>query len=205
MAEPIAVDRSLEMFDIPSSFQSINISDLLCLRTMVSADIEGFHKYRSNSNVARYQSWDDTFSEEDARLFVMKQINAIPNIPGSWIQIAIANRETNDIVGDVAFSSEFHQPEVVHVGVTISPNVQNTGVGFQALSTLLHYLFITLGKLRVVATIDALNVASIALFRKLKFRQEAHFVENVFFKGAWGSEVQFALLRREYVANKDIV
>jgi RimJ/RimL family protein N-acetyltransferase len=30
------------------------------------------------------------------------------------------------------------------------------------------------------------------------FRQEAHFVENIFFKGAWGSEFQYALLASEW-------
>jgi hypothetical protein len=29
-------------------------------------------------------------------------------------------------------------------------------------------------------------------------RQEAHFVDNVFFKGAWGSELLFAKLTREH-------
>jgi len=36
------------------------------------------------------------------------------------------------------------------------------------------------------------------LFRRLGFRREAHFVEHVWFKGGWGSEFVFALLRREW-------
>ena len=70
---------------------------------------------------------------------------------------------------------------------------------FRALCVLIEYLFVKLGKRRVVATVDARNMASLALFRrKLKFREEGFFLENVFFKGEWGSEVQFALLRREW-------
>jgi hypothetical protein len=69
----------------------------------------------------------------------------------------------------------------------------------RALCVLIEYLFVKLGKRRVVATVDARNMASLALFRrKLKFREEGFFLENVFFKGEWGSEVQFALLRREW-------
>ena len=68
----------------------------------------------------------------------------------------------------------------------------------RALRALLDYLFVTLRKLRVVATVDARNTASLRLFRTLQFREEGFFVENVFFKGEWGSEVQFALLRREW-------
>ena len=40
------------------------------------------------------------------------------------------------------------------------------------------------------------------LLRALGFRQEAHFVENIFFKGAWGSELLFALLSREWTARR---
>jgi RimJ/RimL family protein N-acetyltransferase len=30
-------------------------------------------------------------------------------------------------------------------------------------------------------------------------RLEGHFIENTFFKGAWGSELSFAILARELV------
>ena len=33
-----------------------------------------------------------------------------------------------------------------------------------------------------------------------RFRREAHFVENIFFKGAWGSEFSFAVLAHEWAA-----
>ena len=47
---------------------------------------------------------------------------------------------------------------------------------------------------------DPRNEASVRVQRKLGMRQEAHFVENVFFKGAWGSEFLFAVLEREWAA-----
>ncbi len=30
------------------------------------------------------------------------------------------------------------------------------------------------------------------------FRLEGHFIENIFFKGKWASEFQFAMLKREW-------
>jgi RimJ/RimL family protein N-acetyltransferase len=41
------------------------------------------------------------------------------------------------------------------------------------------------------------NVASWRLLEKLGFRREAHLVENVYFKGKYGSEYHYALLARE--------
>ncbi len=45
---------------------------------------------------------------------------------------------------------------------------------------------------------DAENIASINLLKSLNFKQEGHFIENIFFKGKWGSEFQYALLKREW-------
>jgi RimJ/RimL family protein N-acetyltransferase len=52
----------------------------------------------------------------------------------------------------------------------------------------------------VSAVTDAENHAAARLFRRLGFRQEAHFVEHVSFKGTWGSEYLFAKLYREWQA-----
>jgi RimJ/RimL family protein N-acetyltransferase len=62
----------------------------------------------------------------------------------------------------------------------------------------LRYVFDSLSKHRVIAVPDAENHAAAQLFRRLGFRQEAHFIDHVMFKGAWGSEYLFALLHREW-------
>jgi RimJ/RimL family protein N-acetyltransferase len=45
---------------------------------------------------------------------------------------------------------------------------------------------------------DERNIASAALMRRLGMRQEAHFRENEWYKGAWGSELVFAILEDEW-------
>ncbi len=51
---------------------------------------------------------------------------------------------------------------------------------------------------RVFAVTDALNAPAAALLERVGLRREAHFHENIFFKGAWGSEFLFAILEREW-------
>jgi len=46
--------------------------------------------------------------------------------------------------------------------------------------------------------VDTLNVNSIRLLDNLKFRREAHFVENVFMKGVWASDYCYGLLASEF-------
>jgi RimJ/RimL family protein N-acetyltransferase len=75
---------------------------------------------------------------------------------------------------------------------------QGHGYATEAIECLLDFVFDRLGKHRVAAVTDAENRPAASLFRRLGFRQEAHFIEHVWFKGAWGSEFVFALLRREW-------
>lgn len=64
---------------------------------------------------------------------------------------------------------------------------------------ILNFLFETKNTHRVVEIVDAENIASLNLLNSAGFRQEGHFMENIFFKGKWRSEYQFALLKKEWL------
>lgn len=53
---------------------------------------------------------------------------------------------------------------------------------------LLDLGFSALGLHRLVAVTRVLNAPAAALLEQVGMRREAHFLENVLFKGAWGSE-----------------
>jgi GNAT superfamily N-acetyltransferase len=91
---------------------------------------------------------------------------------------------------------------VEELGITLAPAHQGHGFATEALGSVLRYVFDTLGKHRALAVTDARNHPAAGLFRRLGFPQEAHLVEHVWFKGAWGSENVFALLHREWQASR---
>ena len=67
---------------------------------------------------------------------------------------------------------------------------------------ILTFLFNSKNIHRVVEIVDTENIASINLLKSVGFRQEGHFIENIYFKGNWGSELQFAMLKREWDAKQ---
>lgn len=79
----------------------------------------------------------------------------------------------------------------------VSPLHQGKSVATEAVSRFPSYVFGELKKHRV-ATTDANNTVSYRLLEKLCFRREGHFLKNIFFKGAWGDEYLYALLRSEH-------
>jgi RimJ/RimL family protein N-acetyltransferase len=110
--------------------------------------------------------------------------------------------ESAAVIGDCGIHFRDDDPRQVELGITLAPTHQGLGLATEALGTVLEYVFNRLGKHRVFAVTDAENDAAASLFRRLGLRKEAHFIEHLWFKGAWGSEYLFALLRREWQARQ---
>jgi RimJ/RimL family protein N-acetyltransferase len=172
-------------------------SPRLTLRRLRADDVAALCAYRGRPEVARYQSWT-TFTRADAEQLVADQAAVEPNTPGTWLQLAVVETASGVLIGDCGLHFRADDPQQMEVGITFDPAYQRRGLATEALRSVLEYAFDALGKHRVSAVTDAKNAAAAALFRRLGFRQEGHFVEHVWFKGAWGSELLFALLRREW-------
>jgi RimJ/RimL family protein N-acetyltransferase len=169
----------------------------LLVRSFVASDLEAFAAYRADPDVARFQSWSD-YTRDDGRVLIESMQELRPGIPGEWYQFALEERTTGTLVGDLALHVNEAEPREAEIGFTLAPEQQGKGYATEALRALLGYTFATLGLHRVFAITDARNAAAAALLGRAGLRQEAHFVENVFFKGAWGSEFLFAMLEREW-------
>ena len=102
------------------------------------------------------------------------------------------------MVGDCGLHCRQDDPQQMELGITLAPSHQGRGYATEALGCVLGFVFGTLGKHRISAVTDAENVPAAALFRRLGFRQEAHFIEHRWYKGYWDSEFVFGLLRREW-------
>jgi RimJ/RimL family protein N-acetyltransferase len=170
-------------------------TERLLLRRFTRRDLSAFSNYRNMPEVARYQSWS-TFSTEDADAFFEQQHDLVFNTDDTWFQIAAERKEDAALAGDVAvhFFDDGRQAEI---GVTFDPLYQKQGYAQEALSRVIAYLFEDLKKHRIVATVDASNLSVQHLLEKLGFRREAHFQKNIFFKGSWSDEYNYALLAHE--------
>jgi len=171
-------------------------TERLTVRAMLPSDVEAFVAYRSDPDVARYQSWSDYTRGQGAALVAEMQ-DLRPGTPGEWYQLAVADADGR-LVGDLATHVDADEHRQLEVGFTLAPEHQGRGYATEALRGLLGHAFGTWGIHRVVAITDARNEAAASLLLRVGFRQEAHFVDNVFFKGAWGSELLFAMLESEW-------
>jgi RimJ/RimL family protein N-acetyltransferase len=169
-------------------------------RAIADRDLQAFVAYRAHPAVERYQSWS-AYSLEQGRELIDSMQGRTPGEPGRWYQFALEERSGGALVGDLALKVNETEPREAEVGFSLAPGHQGRGYATEALRGLLGYAFGTLALHRVIAVTDALNAPAAALLERVGMRREAHFHENVFFKGAWGSEFVFAMLVREWAAD----
>ncbi|MDQ2751733.1 MAG: GNAT family N-acetyltransferase [Bacteroidota bacterium] len=172
-------------------------TERLTIRHIEPSDLAEFYSYRSNPEVTKYQGFD-VMTIEQAETFIQDNSKKFFGKAGEWIQYGIEKAETGKMIGDCAIKLDQYDTRIAAIGITISHLEQRRGYGKEVLLGILKFLFDTKTIHRVVEIVDAENIGSINLMRSSGFRQEGHFIENIFFKGKWGSEFQFAMLKRDW-------
>ena len=178
--------------------ETLNIqTKRLTIRHLKLSDLSDFHIYRSNPEVTKYQGFD-AMTIKQAEEFIKGNLTKDFGKAGEWVQYGIENSETRQLIGDCAIKLGQYDSRIAEIGITISHLEQKKGYGKEVLIGVLTFLFYTKEIHRVVEKVDAENIASITLLKSIGFKQEGHFIENIFFKGKWGSEFQYAMLKREW-------
>jgi len=201
----LVVQRGREMLICPLSPKGLDMdapqdtfrTTRLHLDSLVSTDAETLFAYRGDDAVARYQGWRPKDLAE-ARRFIDEQQSTPFRRPDSWAQLAIRDRDTGELLGDLGVHFPASPDDAIEFGVSLRPDRQGKGYAREAMSAMLDASFSDWGYRRAVGSVDPRNVASIALLKSLGFRQEAHHVESYFFRGEWVDDMIFAMLAREW-------
>jgi RimJ/RimL family protein N-acetyltransferase len=181
-----------------SKFTEIETSRLR-LRHFQDSDLVAFIDYRNDPLVAEYQSWEG-ISEFEADSFIQEQKQIQPGTPGKGFQIAIELKATGELIGDCYYMINAFDHCQAEIGFTLSREYQGYGYATEAVSSFLDYAFHTFDLHRVIAITDCKNKASVALLERLGMRREGHFIQNVWFKGKWGDEYLYAILKEEWLS-----
>ncbi|SFE58526.1 Protein N-acetyltransferase, RimJ/RimL family [Phytobacter palmae] len=171
----------------------------LLLRALIPADLPQLARYRNQPEVARFQSWDH-YTLHDAQKLYAQQCSLAFNSEGTWYQLAVERLKDGALIGDLGihFFDEGRQAEL---GMTFDLQYQKQGYAREAINNLIALLFNEFARHRLTAVVDTRNTSAVNLLEKLGFRREAHFRQNIFFKGEWGDEYLYALLKSDYSAS----
>ncbi|WP_128003665.1 GNAT family N-acetyltransferase [Piscinibacter defluvii] len=163
------------------------------LRRMHLHDLAAFQAYRSLPELGRYQGWSP-MSDTEALEFLDDVHRAPLFMPGHWVQLGIAEPESDALIGDIGlYLSE--DGAAGEVGFTLQPASQGRGVATHAVREALQLFFSATGVARVLGITDERNIPSIKLLERVGFK----FIESrqVVFRGEPCTERVYALPRND--------
>lgn len=168
----------------------------LCLRRFTPGDALALAAYRSDPDVARYQSWDAPFSLEEATALIADFASGDPDRPG-WFQWAIERLDEPGIVGDIGVNKLDDGMQAM-IGYTLAPAFQGRGYGVELIERLVQHLLVEKGLHRLSAECDTRNDPSVRLLEQVGFRREGHLRSSTWSKGEWSDDYVYALLAEEW-------
>jgi RimJ/RimL family protein N-acetyltransferase len=169
----------------------------IILRPLQAEDAETMFRYRSRPDVSRYQSWLPAEVSE-VRAFIEKQSGTVPGTRGTWYSLAITQQENGIMIGDVGL----HFPEIespqLEIGITLSPAFQRRGLAAEALEEVCRFVFSSLGKDRIYASVDPRNKPSIRLLERVGMRKEAFLPGSIVIRGELVDDLVYAVKKEDF-------
>jgi RimJ/RimL family protein N-acetyltransferase len=171
----------------------------LRLREFVVDDWHATWPYESDPEVVRYGSYE-VQTPEESRKRIEKSIASALESPRGTYDLAVVLREDGRLIGRCGLKVEDFEQREGALWYILDRSQWRKGYITEAAEAILDFGFGTLGLHRVWADCDPRNEGSVGVLRKLGFRLEAHFRENVFLKGEWCDTFIHALIDREWAA-----
>ena len=172
------------------------------LRPLTTDDIPDLLAYRSDPEVCRYLPFEPMTEDVLARRLAGDLGRGEIHAEGDTMTLGAERISDRRLIGDVIlfFHSERHAGG--EIGYAFHPDVAGQGFAVEACSALLDLAYDALGLHRVVANMDARNLASARLAQRLGMRPEARHVSCEMFKGEWADLLVYALLDDEWRARR---
>jgi RimJ/RimL family protein N-acetyltransferase len=178
------------------------VTPRLSLRVFTPDDVEDSLSYQSRDDVTRYMLYNALSRDEvEERIRIREGATGLNN-DGDFLVLAVELPATATdrarVIGDVDIQLKSAANGQATIGWAMHPDFQGHGYAAEAAGALLDLAFDEAGVHRVYAELDPRNTASAALCVRLGMRHEAHLVDELFFKGAWGDTDVYAVLDHEW-------
>lgn len=171
-------------------------TDRLILRPFRKEDALDMLRYLSDPEVMKHYGMAPFSTEEEACEEVEWYDSLLEK--GTGIRWALALEEAGPVVGSCGFHQWDRRHNRAELGYELSREHWGRGFMAEALRAILAYGYGELGLNRVQALVEPDNAASIAMLRKLGFRQEGLLAEYENTLGKYDDLWMFALLKRDF-------
>ncbi|MEO5608445.1 MAG: GNAT family N-acetyltransferase [Ornithinibacter sp.] len=169
-------------------------TERLVLRVMRTTDAAPFAAYRNDPEVARYQSWNLPFTEQDALSLLCEQDDRDDVSPGLWTQFAL--ERDGELIGDVCVRID-DTGGVAEIGFTLARSAQGRGYAREAAQALVCDLVKRVGVERVSGELDPDNIASQRVLENVGLMYEATMKKSYLWRGRWADSMTYGATAQE--------
>jgi RimJ/RimL family protein N-acetyltransferase len=170
----------------------------LFLRPFEPGDLEPLLVFHSDPASVRYVPFPPRDRAGMASALAQKISHTMLLAESDRLELAVVSAADQTVIGDVMLALRSVQHETVEVGYMFSPASTGHGYATETVRALLDLAFLQLRARRVIARVDLRNAPSRAVLERAGLRLEAELLENEWFKGELTSEVDYAILAREW-------
>jgi RimJ/RimL family protein N-acetyltransferase len=175
-------------------------TERLALRPYVPGDFAALHAIESRADVNRYL-YSEPGSEQEVRGVLERKLEETSlGGEGDTLAVAVCLRPDGPMIGGCILHWASRAHGLGEIGFVLHPDHHGHGYAAEAARPLLEFGFAVVGLHRIVGRLEARNAASARVLEKLGMRREALLIENEWVKGEWQSELDYAILDREWRA-----
>lgn len=146
-------------------------SERVVLRRLSSGDLAAFQAYRHDPKVGLYQGWKPQ-SDSESLAFINEMESTPLFQPGKWMQIGIADPETDLLIGDIGLFLAVDGMSA-EIGFTLCAHAQGRGLGTEAVNLAVRFLFQNTAISNIEGITDSRNISSIKLLERIGMRKMA--------------------------------
>ncbi len=175
-------------------------TERLLLRPYRPDDFDALLAIESRADVNRYL-YSEPRGPAEVRAMLSRKIGETAlGDEGDTVAVAVCLRATGAMVGGCILHWASREHGLGEIGFVLHPDHHGHGYAAEAARPLLEFGFADVGLHRIIGRLEARNAASARVLEKLGMRREALLIENEWVKGEWQSELDYALLEREWRA-----
>jgi len=180
----------------PRAFPQLETKRLV-LRRMTLEDAEFYLRHFSDPTIVELTAFEAP-KDLDAAIEELLEYCIRIFDEGRGIRWGLALRGRPELIGTCGYHAWSRENFRARIGYDLAADHRRKGIMTEALVAMIGYGFEEMGLHRIEALTDPKNTGSIALLRKIGFRQEGVLREDTFFRGRFVDDVCFSLLKPEW-------
>ncbi len=176
----------------------------LTLREFKDSDLPAVHEYAQDPETTKYLEWGPNTLKETT-VFLNESLGFQRDKPRLTFDMAIILDQDNKLIGACSVTILDKKKRIAALGYVLSSTAWGHGYATEAASAIAKFAFEELGMDKILATCDALNVASERVMEKVGMQKESKLAKDKFIKGMYRDTLVYSITHSSWLARSNPV